>query len=321
MAESNTLDYNTKFGDHSLEVLAGYTTQKFYQTLRTVDNTGFATDETPFVQAATTTTGTTNSQEWTLASALARVNYDYKKRHYISGTIRNDGSSRFGAVRKYGTFPSVSVAWVASEEKFFPKMGALNFLKFRGSYGLTGNNNIGNYTWVSLLSSTNYVFNGATTLGRITNLGNSDLTWETSKQLDIGAELTLLHGRLNISYDYYNKRTEGMLTPLPVPYASGYESIQYNEGVFRIWGHEYRSVRTISSRITSRGRPISISPSMTIRSFRWSTGRLSAVSTSTAIITVRRWGTEWGIIRVCVRGASMRTRRISTSLRRKRRRR
>ena len=235
----NTLDYNTKFGNHSLEVLAGYTTQKFYQTLRTVTGTGFATDETPFVQAATTTTGTTNSQEWTLASALARVNYDYKKRYYISGTIRNDGSSRFGAVRKYGTFPSVSVAWVASEEKFFPKMGALNFLKFRGSYGLTGNNNIGNYTWVSLLSSTNYVFNGATTLGEsITNLGNSDLTWETSKQLDIGAELTLLHGRLNISYDYYNKRTEGMLTPLPVPYASGYESIQYNEGVFRIWGHD-----------------------------------------------------------------------------------
>ncbi|WP_431210878.1 SusC/RagA family TonB-linked outer membrane protein [Puia sp. P3] len=235
----NTLDYNTKFGNHSLEVLAGYTTQKFYQTLRTVTGTGFATDETPFIQAATTTTGTTNSQEWTLASALARVNYDYKKRYYISGTIRNDGSSRFGAVKKYGTFPSVSVAWVASEEKFFPKMGALNFLKFRGSYGLTGNNNIGNYTWVSLLSSTNYVFNGATTLGEsITNLGNSDLTWETSKQLDIGAELALLHGRINISYDYYSKRTEGMLTPLPVPFASGYESIQYNEGAFNIWGHD-----------------------------------------------------------------------------------
>jgi TonB-linked SusC/RagA family outer membrane protein len=235
----NTLEYTTKLGSHSLEVLAGYTTQKFYQTLRTVTGTGFATDETPFVQPATTTTGTTNSQEWTLASALARVNYDFKKRYYISGTIRNDGSSRFGQAKKYGTFPSVSAAWVASEEKFFPKTGVLNFLKFRGSYGLTGNNNIGNYTWVSLLSATNYVFNGATVLGEsITSLGNPELTWETSKQLDIGADITLLHGRINISYDYYNKRTEGMLTPLPVPYASGYESVQYNEGAFRIWGHD-----------------------------------------------------------------------------------
>jgi len=235
----NTLNYNARFGNHSLEVLAGYSTQKFYQSLRSITGTGFATDETPFANAATTTTGLTNSTEWTLASALARVNYDYKKKYYISGTIRNDGSSRFGANKKYGTFPSVSAAWVVSEEKFFPKWDALNFLKFKGSYGLTGNNNIGNYTWVSLLGSTNYVFNGNTTLGEaITTLGNPDLTWETSKQLDIGAEITLLHGRINISYDYYHKRTEGMLTPLPLPYASGYESVWYNEGVFKIWGHD-----------------------------------------------------------------------------------
>ena len=236
----NTITYSTKFGNHSLEVLGGYTTQKYYQSLRSITGTGFATDATPFISAATTTTGTSNSTEWTIASALARLNYDYKKKYYVSGTIRNDGSSRFGAAKKYGTFPSVSAAWVASEEKFFPKNDVLNFLKFRGSYGLTGNNNIGNYTWVSLLSPTNYVFNGGTTtLGEsITTLGNPDLTWETSKQLDVGAEITLLRGRINISYDYYHKRTEGMLTPLALPYASGYESIWYNEGVFNIWGHD-----------------------------------------------------------------------------------
>jgi TonB-linked SusC/RagA family outer membrane protein len=235
----NTVTYNTKLGNHSLEVLGGYSTQKYYQSLRSITGTGFATDETPWVQAATTTTGTSNSQEWTLASAFARLNYDFKKKYYISGTIRNDGSSRFGAAKKYGTFPSVSAAWVVSDEKFFPKWDALNFLKFKGSYGLTGNNNIGNYTWVSLLGSTNYVFNGTTTLGEsITTLGNTNLTWETSKQLDIGAEISLLHGRINISYDYWHKRTEGMLTPLPLPYSSGYESVYFNEGAFRIWGHD-----------------------------------------------------------------------------------
>ncbi|MES1160188.1 MAG: SusC/RagA family TonB-linked outer membrane protein, partial [Bacteroidota bacterium] len=235
----NTLTYNTKLGNHSLEVLAGYSTQKYYQSLRGITGTGFATDETPWVSAASSTVGTSNSTSWTLASALARINYDYKKKYYLSGTIRSDGSSRFGVNKKYGTFPSVSAAWVVSEEKFFPKSNFLSFLKFRGSYGLTGNNNIGNYTQTSLLSPTNYVLSGATQLGEaITVLGNPNLTWETSKQLDVGADISLLHGRISISYDYYHKRTEGMLSPLSLPYASGYESIQYNAGVLGIWGHE-----------------------------------------------------------------------------------
>jgi TonB-linked SusC/RagA family outer membrane protein len=235
----NLLTYDTHFGNHSLDVLVGYTTQKSYESLRSIAGTGFATDGTPWVSAASTTTGTSNSTSWTLASALARVNYDYKKKYFISGAIRNDGSSRFGVNKKYGTFPSGAVAWVASEEKFFPKTRILSFLKFRGSYGLTGNYNIGNYTQTSLLSGTNYVLSGSTVLGEsITTLGNPNLTWETSKQLDLGADLTLFKGRVNISYDYYNKRTEGMLSPLPIPYASGYGSIQYNEGTFRIWGHD-----------------------------------------------------------------------------------
>jgi TonB-linked SusC/RagA family outer membrane protein len=235
----NTLDWNAKFGNHSLDVLAGYTAQKWYESIRSITGTGFATDATPWISAASTTTGTSNSSSWTLVSALARVNYDFKKRYYISGTIRNDGGSRFGSNKKYGTFPSVSGAWVLSDEKFFPKWSALPFVKFRGSYGLTGNDNIGNYTQTSLLSPSNYVLGGSTTLGEaITVLGNPNLTWETSKQLDVGADLTLFNGRVNISYDYYRKVTDGMLSPLPIPYASGYGTIEYNEGTFRIWGHD-----------------------------------------------------------------------------------
>jgi len=118
-----------------------------------------------------------------IASAFARINYDFKGRYYVSGTVRRDGSSRFGENKKYGTFPSVAVGWVASDESFFPKSDLVSFLKFRGSYGLTGNFNVGNYTYVPLLSPTNYVFNGTTNLGEsITSLGNPNLTWETSKQ-------------------------------------------------------------------------------------------------------------------------------------------
>lgn len=235
----NLLTYATHFGNHSLDVLAGYTEQKSYESLRSITGTGFATNETPWIAAATTTTGSSNSTSWTLVSALARINYDFKKRYYLSATIRNDGSSRFGTTKKYGTFPSASVAWVASDEKFFPKWDMLNYLKFRGSYGLTGNFNIGNYTQTSLLSPTNYVESGNTTLGEsITTLGNPNLTWEKSKQFDVGADLTIVHGRINISYDYYYKVTDGMLSPLPLPVASGYSSIQYNEGTFHIWGHD-----------------------------------------------------------------------------------
>jgi len=241
----NTLNYTFSAGDHNIDVLAGYSTQKWNQNYRTVNGSGFAGDAVPWISGATTTTGTTNNASWTVASALARVNYDYKKKYYISGTIRNDGSSKFGINKKYGTFPSVSAGWVASDESFFPRNNVVSFLKIKGSYGLTGNNNVGYYTSISQLNPTNYVFNGSTTLGEsITVLGNPNLTWETSKQTDLGLEANFLGSRVTFSYDYYNKRTEGMLSTLLLPYASGFASMSYNVGTFRMWGHEF----TISSK-------------------------------------------------------------------------
>jgi TonB-linked SusC/RagA family outer membrane protein len=236
----NTLDYAHSFGDHNLDVLAGYTTQKWNQNFRSINGTGFANDAVPWISGATSTTGSSNNAAWTVASELARVNYDYKKKYYLSGTIRNDGSSRFGANKKYGTFPSISAGWVASDENFFPKTNVVSFLKIKGSYGLAGNFNVGNYTSISQLNPTNYVFNGATTLGEsVTVLGNPNLTWEQSKQTDIGLEANFLKNRISFSYDYYNKQTEGMLSTLQLPYASGFASMSYNVGSFRMWGHEF----------------------------------------------------------------------------------
>jgi len=236
----NTLDYTHSFGDHNLDVLAGYTTQKWSQHLRSINGTGFANDAVPWISGATSTTGSSNAATWTVASALARLNYDYKKKYYLSATIRNDGSSRFGANKKYGTFPSVSAGWVISDENFFPRSNAVGFLKLKGSYGLAGNFNVGNYTSISQLTPTNYVFNGATTLGEsVTVLGNPNLTWEQSKQTDIGLEANFLNNRISFTYDYYNKQTEGMLSTLQLPYASGFASMSYNVGTFRMWGHEF----------------------------------------------------------------------------------
>ncbi|HEY8968293.1 MAG TPA: SusC/RagA family TonB-linked outer membrane protein, partial [Puia sp.] len=236
----NTVNYTRSFGDHNLDVLVGYTSQKWSQNNRSITGTGFANDAVHYISGASTTSGTSNAATWTLISELARVNYDYKKRYYISGTIRRDGSSRFGSYKRYATFPSVSAGWVVSDEDFFPKRGAISYLKLRGSYGLTGNNNIGNYTAVSTLAPANYVFNGTTTLGEAINvLGNPYLTWETSKQTDIGVDINFLRDRVTVSYDYYRKRTMDMLYPDPIPAASGYTTIQSNVGEFRIWGHEF----------------------------------------------------------------------------------
>ncbi|HEY4337379.1 MAG TPA: SusC/RagA family TonB-linked outer membrane protein, partial [Puia sp.] len=152
----NTLDYARSFGDHNLDVLAGYTTQKWNQDYRSINGTGFANDAVPWISGATTTTGTSNAATWTVASALARVNYDYRKKYYLSATIRNDGSSRFGANKKYGTFPSVSAGWVVSDESFFPKSNTVGFVKLKGSYGLAGNFNVGNSTSNTQLNPTNY---------------------------------------------------------------------------------------------------------------------------------------------------------------------
>jgi TonB-linked SusC/RagA family outer membrane protein len=235
----NILTYKYKISDHSLDFLAGYSAQKYSRNFRTINGSVFPNDNIPWIAGAATTTGTTNNNAWDIASMFGRINYDYKGKYLLSANVRRDGSSRFGKNKKYGVFPSVSAGWIISDESFFPKSDNINFLKLRGGYGVTGNNNIGDYTQTSLLGQTNYVFSGALAQGlSITTLGNPDLTWETSKQADIGLEINLFKSRVSLTYDYYNKITDGMLYQINIPYASGYSSIKYNVGKFKMWGHE-----------------------------------------------------------------------------------
>lgn len=235
----NTATYSRVIGQHSFDLLAGYSSQKYNQNNRSITGTGFANDAVPWIAAATTNTGTTNNAAWSVASVFGRINYDFKKRYYLNLNIRRDGSSRFGENKKFGNFPSASAGWIISDEPFFPKTDIIPFFKIKGSYGLTGNFNVGNYTQVSLLSATNYVFNNATTIGQsMTSLGNNNLTWETSKQTDIGFDMSLFNRRITVGYDYYVKNTNDMLSSLQIPYGSGYGVISYNLGNFKMWGHE-----------------------------------------------------------------------------------
>jgi TonB-linked SusC/RagA family outer membrane protein len=235
----NTLTYTTDLGHHHIEALAGYTASKFNQESSIVNGTDYPNDEIPWINQAATTNGTSNADTWSLLSAIGRLNYNYKGKYMLSGSIRSDGSSRFGSARKYGYFPAISAGWIVSDEAFMKAMPAVSYLKLRSSYGATGNNNIGNFSQLAAIGTYNYVLGNQLVNGKtISQLGNDLLGWEKSLQFDIGVDISLFNNKVSLTYDYYHKTTDGMLFSLPIPVASGYGSILANVGAAKFRGHE-----------------------------------------------------------------------------------
>lgn len=239
----NTATYSKSIGNHDIEVLGGYSAQKFLSKTSSISVTNFPVDGISDVDAANVlnTTGTdSDQQEWSLLSYIGRFNYSYMGKYLFSAAIRRDGSSRFGLDNRWGNFPSVSVGWIASEEDFFPKTDVLYYLKLRGSYGITGNNNIGNYTQAQLVNIDNkVVFGGIVSSGTyVNNISNPTLGWEKTDQLDIGFDLGLLNNRISVAYDYYLKHTTDLLYQFAIPRSSGFTTYQGNSGEFKFWGHE-----------------------------------------------------------------------------------
>ncbi|WP_244228303.1 SusC/RagA family TonB-linked outer membrane protein [Mucilaginibacter kameinonensis] len=239
-AETN-LDYHKSFGDHNLEVLAGYSAQKYSGTNNSITGLGFPSDDIPYISAATSISAFGGGYSaYSLLSGIARVNYNYKGKYLLQGAVRRDGSSRFGENQKYGTFPSVSAGWVISDEKFMNRFTFIDLLKLRASYGVTGNNFFGNYDALATTAKYYYAFAGALAAGQTINrLQNDELRWERNKQFDIGFDLSLFNNRLNITYDYYHKISDGLIMQRPIPKASGFTSILDNVGVLELWGHEF----------------------------------------------------------------------------------
>lgn len=236
----NVFTYNKSVGDHNFDVLAGYTTQRYMTQGGWLSKTDFPNDDIPWLSAGATVTGSgSNTASWTLESLITRLNYDYKGKYMLSAAMRRDGSSRFGSDKKWGSFPSISAGWLVSNEDFLKDNATISQLKLRASYGIVGNNNIGNYTSIAMMGGTNYTFNNILNQGlSITSLGNTLLSWEKTDQWDIGFDLSILQNRINFHYDYYHKVTDGMLYPVELPRASGFSAISTNIGTFKFWGHE-----------------------------------------------------------------------------------
>jgi TonB-linked SusC/RagA family outer membrane protein len=155
-----------------------------------------------------------------ISSLFGRINYNYDEKYLVEGIIRRDGSSRFGANNKYGIFPSFSLGWVASREKFFPQIEAISFLKVRGGYGVVGNDNIGDFAYLSTIGSgRNYAFgnSGSYLIGYSPNApSNPDLKWESTSQTNIGFEATVYRD-FNVSFDWYKKATKDILQNPRIP--------------------------------------------------------------------------------------------------------
>lgn len=168
-----------------------------------------------------------NTTEWSLFSYMARVNYDYMNRYLVTATIRRDGSSRFGRSHRWGTFPSVSLAWRLTEEKWYKPNHILSDLKIRAGYGQTGSQaSVGNYGYLATYNTSVYPLgtDGTEQTALIsTTLSNPDIHWETVAQTNIGFDAALFDSRVMLTVDAYLKKTSDMLVKASIPITSGFE--------------------------------------------------------------------------------------------------
>ncbi len=252
LLSENTLNYTKDFGKHSLNLLAGYTSNLTKHRTAAIAGT-FGNDYVSTFNAATAITQKdasgniltlTDKETIAMESYLARINYSYADKYLLSASWRADGSSKFGPNNRYGFFPSVSLGWRISQENFMKSLTFVNSLKLRLSYGVTGNNNIANYAAYNTLSLVNYPLGsgqGTVNPGYIntsTTLGNRSLTWEQTNELNGGLDFSLLDGRLNGSIDVYNSETKSLLLQQDIPSITGALNYWNNVGKVRNRGLE-----------------------------------------------------------------------------------
>ena len=238
------LKYNQQFGDHRIDAMAGYSYQYFWNEGINTAAYGFQSDEFKWYNLAAAKTIeslTSYAESNKLISFYGRANYSYANRYLFTATVRRDGSSRFGKDNKWGTFPSFAASWRITEEPFF-KSEAVSNLKLRASWGMTGNQEIGNYNAISTLGaqSWGYIFGGEkNTVVLPQQYANPDLKWESTSQTDIGLDFGFLNNRIRGSIDWYYKKTKDLLLTVAVPSPSLITTQLANVGAVRNTGVEF----------------------------------------------------------------------------------
>ncbi|WP_082035984.1 SusC/RagA family TonB-linked outer membrane protein [Pedobacter lusitanus] len=246
----NTLNYKKVISEiHSFNFLVGYTFQNadFEDLKSSAQN--FASDILKFNNlgaAQQTNPNTSNAYDWSLRSYLGRINYDLSNKYLFTISGRYDGSSRFGMGKKYSFFPSGSAAWRLSGESFMSKLKAVSDLKLRASYGITGNQEIGQYQSLGALQTESYNFGNVIAIGYAPNrIANPDLKWETTAQLNFGLDLGLFKNRITVTTDWYQKKTKDLLYNVSLPITSGFTTSLQNIGKVKNEGFEF-AINTVN---------------------------------------------------------------------------
>ena len=227
----NVLSYDKSFDKHTVNVVLGQSAFENSGWTLGASRNNLKDYSKPWINAATGLAADGDRDGWggpginhTMSSLFARVSYNYDERYMFQGTIRRDGSSRFGTNNKYGTFPSVSLGWNVMNEKFMKSTNDwLNNLKVRFSWGKNGNDNIGDFRYTVLTQGgNNYGFGMAggekeQTSSKASGLANPDLKWEESEQYDLGVDFGFLNNKITFTVDWFKKKTNGMLKDMNIP--------------------------------------------------------------------------------------------------------
>jgi len=244
----NFLTYQREFGKHSISAVAGYSVEESQFRNSYLMKYDYPTDLIPTLNQPITilnpqTDARTNRSSEAMIGSFGRVMYNYAGKYYLTGSIRRDGSSKFGQDKKWGVFPSVSTAWRVSDEAFFePIQKYINDLKIRGGWGIIGNAGIDNYLALSTLNSSSYVLGAGSTVAPSYTEGkiaNSSLGWESTTDWGAGVDAELLNNRISLSVDYFYRHTKNMLFSMPLPVVTGFGSYMANIGAMRNRGFEY----------------------------------------------------------------------------------
>ena len=250
---NNFFSYAKTFGaKHTLDAVLGTSFQK--QTINSNSTSGeeFPSDAyKKIASAASKTDGSSTETAFSFLSYFLRANYKFDNKYLASFSARYDGSSRFGASNRYGFFPAGSLGWIISEEDFLKNNDVVSFLKLRASYGLTGNSEISNFASRGLYSG-NGAYGGLA--GQIpSQIKNPELSWEETKQLDLGLDFGIVKNRISGSFDYYDKKTDGLLLNVPVPETTGFAAYTKNVG-----------------KLTNKGFEVALNTENFVGKFKWS---------------------------------------------------
>ncbi|WP_026969983.1 SusC/RagA family TonB-linked outer membrane protein [Algoriphagus terrigena] len=231
----NILTYQKIFGqDHNFKVDVLQSFQKDKREETSISVLGIPDPSQLYHRlgdASQITGANTNLIEWSLLSYMARVNYGYKGKYLLTGTIRADGSSKFGENNKFGYFPSVALAWNVNQENFLANSSWIDQLKLRVSYGSIGNQAINPYQTQALLGRTSYAWDNTAAFGyRPVSIGNPDLRWETSTTFNTGVDFSIFKNRIFGSLEYYVTNTSDLLAPQPLPNSTGFGGFITNIG-------------------------------------------------------------------------------------------